>query len=80
MAGAIASAPGHRDLYGHGFRLSALLGRRDQAKRFVRAWLDGHPGDREFRQLYDNIDKVLETEFGSGAAPGPASTEDRRDW
>ena len=73
---AIVAAPGHRDLFGHGFRLSATLGRREQAKGFVRSWLDGHPGDREFRQLYDNIDRVLDTEFGTGGSPAPDSSEE----
>jgi tetratricopeptide (TPR) repeat protein len=63
----IITAPEHRDLYGHGFRLSALLGRRDQAKEFVRWWLERHPGDSEFRNLNDNIDEVLDREFGPAA-------------
>ncbi len=71
---AIVAAPGHRDLFGHGFRLSAILGRREQAKGFVRSWLDGHPGDQEFRQLYDNIDDVLDTEFEPGGSPAPDSS------
>ncbi len=71
---AVVSAPTHRDLYGHGFRLSAILGRREQAKGFVRGWLDRNPGDKEFRQLYDNIDKVLDTEFGAGGSSEPDSS------
>jgi tetratricopeptide (TPR) repeat protein len=71
---AIVAAPDHRDLFGHGFRISAILGSRAQAKMFVRSWLDGHPGDREFRQLYDNIDKVLDTEFGPGGSQVPDSS------
>ncbi|MCK4549323.1 MAG: tetratricopeptide repeat protein, partial [Candidatus Krumholzibacteria bacterium] len=71
---AVIAAPGHRDLFGHGFRMSAILGRREQAKVFIRSWLDDNPGDREFRNLYDNIDQVLDTEFGSGGSPAPDSS------
>jgi tetratricopeptide (TPR) repeat protein len=59
------SATDYRDLFAHGFRLSATLGRREQARGFIRRWIDVHPEDREFRSLYDNIDKVLDTEFGA---------------
>jgi tetratricopeptide (TPR) repeat protein len=72
---AVRSAPGERDLFGHGFRISAILGRRAEAKEFVRSWVDSHPGDKEFRKLYDNIDHVLDTEFGKGAKQAPDSTE-----
>jgi tetratricopeptide (TPR) repeat protein len=71
---AIVAAPEHRDLFAHGFRISATLGKREQARGFVRAWLDSHPGDREFRQLYDNIDKVLDTEFGPAVPQAPDSS------
>ncbi len=71
---AIAAAPDHRDLFGHGFRIAATFGRRELAKKFVRSWLDGHPGDKEFRQLYDNIDHVLDTEFGNGGSTAPDSS------
>ena len=71
---AIVSVPGHKDLYAHGFRLSVTLGRREQAKSFIRSWLDGHPGDREFRKIYDNIDNVFDSEFGPGGSPAPDSS------
>ena len=73
---AIVAAPDHRDLFGHGFRISALIGQRDKAKMFVSSWLDGHPGDREFRDLYNNIDKVLDTEFGPGGSSAPDSSRE----
>jgi tetratricopeptide (TPR) repeat protein len=70
----VKAAPDYRDLFGHGFRLAALLGRKEEAKRFVQEWVENHPGDREFGQLYENIDRVLETEFGRGAADAPDSS------
>ena len=54
--------------------MSAILGRREQAKEFIRGWLDRNPGDKEFRQLYNNIDMVLDTEFGHGGSSEPDSS------
>jgi hypothetical protein len=71
----VEASPDHRDLFAHGFRIAALLGRPQLAESFVLRWLDGHPGDKEFRDLYNNIDKVLETEFGYGGDTEPAIPE-----
>ncbi|MBU8923212.1 MAG: DUF2723 domain-containing protein [Bacteroidales bacterium] len=58
----------HRDIFGHGFRISATLGRKEQAVSFVRRWLEGHPEDKEFQSLLDDIDRILQDEFGLGGS------------
>lgn len=71
----IQVVPDHRDLYANGFYISARAGRREDASYFVEAWLAKHPGDKEFRQLMDNLDQILYEEFGIGDLPdtsGPA--------
>jgi tetratricopeptide (TPR) repeat protein len=62
-------SPGTRDIYANGFYTSARAGRVDDARFFVEAWLNRHPGDKEFRQLLENFDKVLFEEFGIGEPP-----------
>ncbi|MCW3991184.1 MAG: tetratricopeptide repeat protein, partial [Candidatus Bathyarchaeota archaeon] len=57
-------APEERRLFEYGFRIAALLGQRDTARDFVRRWLEAHPDDKQFRKLYDDMDRFLEEEFG----------------
>ncbi|HSG29129.1 MAG TPA: tetratricopeptide repeat protein, partial [Candidatus Krumholzibacterium sp.] len=66
------ASPDHKDLFGHGFRISAMLGRRDDAVEFVSRWVQAHPEDREFKSLLDDIDKILYEEFGVGKAADTA--------
>ncbi len=65
----IQASPGHRDLYANGFYSSARANRLPDAKSFIQAWLDRHPGDKEFRSLLDNFDQVIYDEFGVGEPP-----------
>ena len=37
---------------------------KDVAKDFIRRWLDRDPNDEQFRALYNDIDHVLDKEFG----------------
>jgi tetratricopeptide (TPR) repeat protein len=67
--GAIGAAPDHRDLYANGFYIAAREGRLDEARRFIRAWLQRHPGDKEFRQIDENFESVIYEEFGHGERP-----------
>jgi hypothetical protein len=73
-----AAAPEYRDVFGHGFRVAAMLGKADEAREFIRRWLETHPGDREFGDLYDGIDRVLYEEFGVGRPPDTTGAEERR--
>ncbi len=54
----------YKDVFGHAFRMAALLGRVEEAKGYIRAWIDRHPNDREFISLYEDIDRILLEEFG----------------
>ena len=63
------AAPDHKDIFKHGFQMSALLGKREEAVFFVKKWIERHPNDKEFMSLYRDIDRVLYEEFGIGAAP-----------
>ncbi|MBN2184092.1 MAG: DUF2723 domain-containing protein [Candidatus Krumholzibacteriota bacterium] len=62
----ITSAGEFRDLFGQAFRVSAILGRPAEAKGYIEAWLKKNPGDEEYQALYDDIDGVLQREFGIG--------------
>ncbi|MBN2072053.1 MAG: DUF2723 domain-containing protein [Candidatus Krumholzibacteriota bacterium] len=61
-----AMSPDHKDIFKHGFQMAALLGKRDEAVFFVSDWIERHPDDREFKALFDDIDRVLIEEFGFG--------------
>ncbi len=58
--------PDRKDIFRHGFQMAATLGRREEAVNFVRKWIDSHPDDKDFIALYNNIDRVLDEEFGAG--------------
>lgn len=60
------AAPNDRKLVEYAFRIAAMLGRRDIAVDVVKRWVDSHPSDRQFADLYRDIDRVLEQEFGLG--------------
>jgi len=60
------AATGDRDVYAHGFYLSATARRYDQARWFIQRWLAGHPGDPDFRQIDDEFDRIMVEEFGAG--------------
>ncbi|MBU8923211.1 MAG: tetratricopeptide repeat protein, partial [Bacteroidales bacterium] len=51
-----------RDIYTHGFNIAARLGRRTEAKEFVKKWVDLHPEDREMANFYADIDRILDEE------------------
>ncbi|MBN2072054.1 MAG: DUF2723 domain-containing protein [Candidatus Krumholzibacteriota bacterium] len=69
------SAGSFRDIYGQAFRIAATLGRVDEAKGYIRKWIDKYPDDEEFKALYDDIDIVLFNEFGIGQAQSGDSVE-----
>ena len=72
------AAPEYRDIFGHGFRVAAMLGRADEARSFILRWIETHPGDEEFRELYNGIDRVLFEEFGVGRPPDTTGAEGQR--
>ncbi len=73
-----AKAPGSRDVYGHAFRVAATMGSGDEAKGFIRKWLDSHPDDAEFGTLDRDIDRILVEEFGvAGPAESVSGKESR---
>ena len=75
---AVRRAPDHRDVFAQGFRISAMLGREQQAKSFVRRRLEAQPDDRDFRELAEHIDQILYDEFGIGRLPDTRDAEEER--
>ncbi|MDD3642231.1 MAG: DUF2723 domain-containing protein [Candidatus Krumholzibacteria bacterium] len=69
LARGAEAATDQRDIFAHGFYLCASAGRYDQARWFVQRWLDLHPGDRDFRQISDEFDRIMIEEFGAGGQP-----------
>ena len=65
-----SAAPDHRDIFGQGFYLAASSGRLEEARLFVRRWLEAHPDDREFRELDADFDRIISEEFGKAHPPG----------
>ena len=63
------AAPAHRDLFAHGFYVSAKAGRVEDARRFVEMWLARNPSDSEFQQLREDFDLIMYEEFGIGTPP-----------
>ncbi|MBN1884957.1 MAG: DUF2723 domain-containing protein [Candidatus Krumholzibacteriota bacterium] len=62
------AVPNERTLFEYGFRLAAMLGQRDIAVDVVKRWVESHPADKQFADLYRDIDRVLEQEYGFGRA------------
>ncbi|MCK4237250.1 MAG: tetratricopeptide repeat protein, partial [Candidatus Krumholzibacteria bacterium] len=52
-------APGYRDLYAYGAQVAALLGQREVARDFIERWLNKHPDDKDFKGLFNEIDRYF---------------------
>jgi tetratricopeptide (TPR) repeat protein len=61
---AIARWPENRQFYIDGFRHAARNGMVDLAKGYIERWLDKHPDDGEMRAAFQDIDSVLQADYG----------------
>jgi tetratricopeptide (TPR) repeat protein len=61
---ALAHFPDDRQFYIEGFRYAARLGMPDVAKSYIQRWLEKHPDDREVRRAFENIDSLMQADFG----------------
>lgn len=64
---AASAVPDYKDIFRHGFQMAAVQGRREEAIWFIRTWIESHPADRDFNELYRDIDRVINELSGRGA-------------
>jgi tetratricopeptide (TPR) repeat protein len=52
--------PGERRLFEFGIRIAAMLGQREAVDDFARRWLADHPNDQNFKNLLQDVGRMLE--------------------
>ncbi len=67
----IRLAPDHRQLYIDAFRVAGRMGQADQAKGYLKQWVERHPEDGEMASILRGADRLLEEEFGLGGGAPP---------
>ena len=66
----LARIPDNRQFYIDGFRYAARMGMVEIAKGYIEKWLEKHPDDREMRSAFEDIDSVLQADYGATSGAG----------
>jgi tetratricopeptide (TPR) repeat protein len=64
---ALARMPDNRQFYIDGFRYAARMGMVDVAKGYIERWLEKNPDDREVRSAFEDVDSVLQADYGASS-------------
>ncbi len=62
---AIGAMPENRQFYIDGFRYAARMGLIDAAKGYIVRWIEKHPDDREMQAAFQDVDSVLQADYGA---------------